>query len=445
MTDELALLVDRAVLGPALVYGSPPPLGRDLDLCVREPERHALRSALPAAGFTETGRTWWRAAAGGGLEVVDLRTPADWGLPAAEVEALFAEALPIAGYARLVRPSPSHALLLLARRAAGRDGRLDERRRARLRAALDEDPQAWQAAGGRAPAWGARQALAVLRQAAEGAAVPRRDLVVARAERLRAAGSPAPLAWARAAHAVRGPASRGSVVAISGLDGAGKSSQAQALAEALEALGRPAVTRWTRLSADPSLDAVAKPVKRLLRAVRRRPPTRVVAEVHPSRLASPEQRIRQASPTLTWGWALVVAVANARAQRRSTRAELRSGRSVVCDRWTLDSAVHLRYRYGEDRSFVVQLAVIQALSPRPVISFFLDIPAETAYARKDDHYDVDQLRRHERLYREEHARHGAVRLDGTRPPAELAAAILVATLDALHAAERRRVPWRRAG
>jgi thymidylate kinase len=118
-----------------------------------------------------------------------------------------------------------------------------------------------------------------------------------------------------------------------------------------------------------------------------------------------------------------VAVANGITQRRETRSHLRKGRVVICDRYSLDSAVHLRYRYGEHRRFRLQAALVRVLSPRPVRAFLLDVPAETGLARKAEQYDLGQLARQVRLYREEHEQLGVRRLDGERPREELCAEI----------------------
>lgn len=436
MVTSAAELVDSAVSAPVLVYGSLPPEGRDLDLFVRPAEHEVLTRALAEAGYERLARSCVRLGAGP-PSAVDLRLPSSWGLPVDEVQALFADARPFAGWAHLVRPSPHHAVLLLARRVAAGDGTLDDKRRARLEQALAEDPAAWDRAAAHATAWGANSALAVLRRAHAGRPVRRPSLAAARAERAVAGGAAPPLAWARAWRSVLRPAVGGAVVAVCGLDGAGKSSQASDLAACLEQLGRPAVTQWTRLSYDPALDVLARPVKRLLRLVHRDPVAPAAPDVHQSRLATPEQRIRQRSRTMTAVWVTVVAVRNGLAQRRSSREHLAAGRIIVCDRWTLDSAVHLRYRYGESRRFNFQVRLIRLLSPSPLRTFFLDIPAETAYARKHDHYDVTQLQRQQRLYREEHPRHAAHRLDGTRPREELSGEIARSVLSALDSRPRR--------
>ncbi len=229
---------------------------------------------------------------------------------------------------------------------------------------------------------------------------------------------------------------RGRFITLEGLDGAGKSTQAAALCQALERLGFEATSEWTRLAQDKVLDAIAMPAKRLLalaavhKVVREREPDDVL---HASRLADPTKRLRQQSRVMTAAWATVVSVTNGWAQRRAVTRHTRKGTIVVCDRYTLDSAVHLRYRYGETRRRRCQVWLIRLLSPRPVRSFFLDIAPETAFARKTDHYDLEQLRRQAALYRQEYRHLGACRLDGERPRDELCSEIASEVWAALEA------------
>ena len=122
-------------------------------------------------------------------------------------------------------------------------------------------------------------------------------------------------------------------------------------------------------------------------------------------------------------WTTVIALAHASAQRRETRPRLRRGEVVLCDRYTLDFAAHLRFRYGEQRPFRLQTRLVERLSPRPVRAYFLDVPAESAYARKAEQYSLDDLTRQARLYRDEAERLGVRTLDGERPREELCAEI----------------------
>jgi thymidylate kinase len=395
----IAELVDAVVPEPVLVFGSLPPKGRDLDLLVRPAAEEAIVAGFGREHLVRRGREWARFHACS-VDAAEVVPAAAWGLPAPEVDALFAEARPIHSYARLVRPAPHHALLILARRLARSGGGLDERRRRRLEQALAEDGDAWERARASAPGWAAVRALDAL-------------------ERVHRGGDPPLRVRLRRWRAELTRRRRGRVVSLSGVDGSGKTSQALALVGTLERLGYEAVTEWTRLSYNPSLDVIAFPVKALVRLVRRRPGRG--AREDPA--ADPAKELRRQSALVSHAWALIVALANASSQRRVTRRHLRRGRIVVCDRYSLDSAVHLRYRYGEKRGFRLQALVVRLLSPRPLRSFFLDVPAPIALGRKPEQYDLDQLARQVRLYSEEHKVLGARRLDGERPRDELCAEI----------------------
>jgi thymidylate kinase len=208
------------------------------------------------------------------------------------------------------------------------------------------------------------------------------------------------------------------VVTLSGLDGAGKSTQAEWLRAGLEVLGIDAGVEWTRLAQDPVLDAISVPVKRLLGRERRNahPPERKGSSGGSGRL--------QRGPLLTYAWTIVVSLANARAHRGEVARQTRRGNVTICDRYVLDSVVHLRRKYGPERGFRLQTAIIRRLSPKPTRSYYLDVPPEIAHARKEDVYELHQLKVHARLYREELPNFPVVAVDGSLPPEDICELIL---------------------
>ena len=402
-------LLDRALASQALVYGSLPPEGRDVDLLVRPEDEAGAEAALVEAGFLCREGVWVRFAACT-VEIVEVTSAAAWGLPRDELDALFEAARPLEGLSRLAQPSPQHAVLVLARRAARDGGRLDAKRQTRLAAVLDADPSAFDRAGMHAAGWGAQEALEQLRRGV--------------------AGGPPP---ARAPTRAPGR-SRGAVIALSGLDGAGKSTQALALQQTLERLGYDATIAWTRIGWDDALWRFALPLKaaleRALRLFRRNGAEAgdaVAAGAGPTggageRGDDPVKRIRESSALLTHVWTMVIAIINGLAQRRLTRSHVRRGGIVICDRYTLDSIVALRFAYGPHRRFRYQRAMIAALSPTPLRAYLIDVPPETAFARKGEG-GLAWLAGHRRLYRQEHAGLGVRLLDGERPTEELCAEI----------------------
>src|SRR2546430_14302967 len=209
-------VVDAAALGPMLVLGSPPGQGRDLDLLVRDADLTPLRDALACEGFRNRADEWVRFQ-GCTADAIDLVPASAWRLPAGELDDLFAQARPIDAHERLVRPAPHHALLVLAR-LTGKAGTLPDKRRHRVESALAEEPRAWRLAREQAPAWRLRAELERLERTFRGHATPR--LRVPRPHRPR-------------------------VIALSGIDGSGKSSQAELLREMLRRLGYDAAVEWT--------------------------------------------------------------------------------------------------------------------------------------------------------------------------------------------------------
>ena len=366
-------IVDRALRGPAVVVGSLPPAGRDLDLLLNDPADAArVEAALRAAGFTPLGDGWLRFAHRT-AELVELVGAEELGLRARALESLFAGAIVLAGARRLARPSPAHTVLLLARQTAIA-GELPPKRLRRLEAALAEDPATWDRASEEAGDWGGHAELEDLdrlaRRRGGRAAPPRR--------RLLPSGVRARLGAAR--DRARGRR-RGAVVALSGLDGSGKSTQAAALADALERLGHAVAVEWTRVGGERTWERVPA-------------------------------RARATALTLDHVWL----------RWRRLSGFLARDYVVVSDRYTLDAIVALRGLVGERRRAPVRRALLRLLTRRPAAAFLLDVAPETAWERKGEQGPVP-LRRQRELYLAEHRALGVERLDGERPADELAAHI----------------------
>ena len=422
----LAESIDRILRAPVLVFGSLPPAGRDLDLLARSNEQEVLAAWLEREGFLERGGEWVRFH-DCGVESLDLVPVSAWGLLGAETSELFGEALPIPGFERLVRPAPRHMLLILARRLAEGDGRMPHKHRNRIADALSEDASAWEGARASAAAWRVERALTALDRAYHsGRGASRVTRASALAEWPFGQGRTRTRAFVRGWLEARRAERRrnGRLITFSGLDGAGKSSQAEALRNALEQLGWTTAMQWVRLEwttlwENRWLGVIGWPARAslgLLAGVRRSPDGEAPPTLTPT-------AVRERSRFVSNIWVTVVAFAHASAQRREVRSHLRQGAIVICDRYTLDAAAHLRFRYGEQRPFRFPIGVVHRFSPRPLRSYFVDVPAETAYARKAEQYSLEELARQAQLYREEAPGLGVRKLDGQRPREELCAEI----------------------
>jgi len=403
-TAKVAALVDRAAPGRVVVVGSLPPGARDLDLLVRPGEEATIAGALAGAGFVAHGGRFARFEQCSASEV-ELIPPHDLGVSATELDSLFVESVPLPGFDRLGAPAPHHRVLLGATQLLGRSGYLAPRHRERLARVLEEHPEAWARARDQAAGWKAERRLTRLARALAGEPPPLRARAPALLRRVRGTLRP-------------------QVVALSGIDGSGKSLQARALAETLERLGLPAAVIWAPLANEAWLDRLARPVKRVLRLVPGLATPKAVADPGRREVASnPGRVLRHRSRTLTLVWATIVAVANGWSLGRDVLRHAWAGRVVVADRYHLDSVVRLRFLYGEDRDFPLQRRLVTALSPTPRRAFFLDVDPATSLGRKDDGWSLEELAIQARVYREEHRRFGAERIDGESDSEELCSAI----------------------
>ncbi|HEY8235554.1 MAG TPA: hypothetical protein VIF85_02870 [Gaiellaceae bacterium] len=409
-TMNIVESLDSVLHDKVLIFGRLPPAGRDIDLLARPAEHDAIVALLRAEGFLNSGQQWV-AFQGCRAQAVELVPARAWKLPAQENRLLFAEARPFNHLNNLVRPAPHHVLLIAARRLA-QIGDFSDRQRAKVEAAQAEDSNVWQIAAEHAANWHAEAALALLQASLEaGRRVSRRRRARVIVRDLASARPAAQ--YSEAIRAVTPRRRRGKVVSLSGCDGSGKSSQAQALQGALDTAGIEAVILWKPLGNFVLLDIVAKPVKKILSLLRMRPfRGGAVRDDARSVMSTRTDSSSFASAVFKNMWVTAIALLNSLAQRRAVFAHVRRGRVVILDRSSLDAMVLMRFLYGEGHRFRFQRWLLRTLSPRVSLGFFLDVAPETLLARKLDWWSLDDLRSHVDLYREECGRFGVRRLDG---------------------------------
>ena len=124
---------------------------------------------------------------------------------------------------------------------------------------------------------------------------------------------------------------------------------------------------------------------------------------------------------LRGAWSMVVTLTDALEQRALASRSLARGRVVVFDRSPLDLAVRMQVLYRA--SVARQRSLVRLAAPRPNLAYLLDIPSEVSLARKRDVWSRAQLTEQRTLYRTLASRFGARRLDGRRPPQDIAAEI----------------------
>lgn len=205
------------------------------------------------------------------------------------------------------------------------------------------------------------------------------------------------------------------VIAISGVDGSGKSTLRAALADSLDRAGVPVSTVWVRPGMGLGrLTALAHWAKRRL-GQDTAPGVRAMADPTAARPVS-----RRGATGYAWSllvcWSFLVGVWR---QHRAAHGV------VLYDRHLVDALATLDFAY-EGVDLRLQHRLVRALLPRADVRVYLDVTAEVSVARKPD----DVLGEH--AVRSQLAAYArwldrlppSVTLDATRPTADLVAEVL---------------------
>jgi thymidylate kinase len=215
---------------------------------------------------------------------------------------------------------------------------------------------------------------------------------------------------------------RTAVVTLSGLDGAGKSSQAALVRKALEQHGIAVEVVWVPIAINPSLATIRAAAQPVLRLIARRGTASHNGGGEAISLDPGKQLVRR-SAVARHVWSSFVTLINVASHWRSLLRHYGRADVVIFDRYVLDTAVRLHTWYSGLGGVGLETWLCDRLSPRPLCSYFLDVPAQRALARKVDRWDLATLRRQAESYRRECERLGVDRLDGERSKEDLAAHI----------------------
>ncbi len=175
-----------------------------------------------------------------------------------------------------------------------------------------------------------------------------------------------------------GKIARGRLLILSGLDGSGKSTQAELLASRLHGEGYAVATVWSRW--EPALSAP------LIRAAKKRlnPRTNAATADYRRFTAAKRQTMQNRWKRILWQfmvWSEYAAQLNYR-----LAPHILGRRGVICDRYVYDTIIDIAV------NFSVKPGEIDSLCRHPLLAFFptprqviyIDIDPETGAARKAD-------------------------------------------------------------
>jgi thymidylate kinase len=223
---------------------------------------------------------------------------------------------------------------------------------------------------------------------------------------------------------------RTEIVTLSGLDGAGKSSQAALVSNALEQQGVRVAVVWVPVAINPSVATIRAAARSVLRFISRGAPRSHDGGSAQGSL-DPGKRLVRRSALARHAWSSLVTLMNVSSHWRSLLDHRGRADVVIFDRYVLDTAVRLHTWYSGLGRVGLETWLCERLSPRPLCSYFLDVPPDRALARKVDRWDLPTLQRQAESYRRECKRLGVRRLDGERSKEDLAADITSEVLDRL--------------
>lgn len=237
----------------------------------------------------------------------------------------------------------------------------------------------------------------------------------------------------------------GRLICLLGIDGSGKSTQAQQLVARLRQAGYPAQYVWggrrAALTALPVLLGKAR-----LGAPRRSAgPTAANGAAYGSYMRGARQLFRRRALRGTWR---SVTVAEHVVQLWGRVAlPLLLGAVVVCDRYLYDSLINQALLFGDGPAALAAglRGAAAAALPAPDLGFWLDVPPAVALSRKHDVYALAQLEGRAPLYRAAADALGFQRLDGQLAPGALGDALWAAVLRHLSARAPLGLPGSGAG
>lgn len=201
------------------------------------------------------------------------------------------------------------------------------------------------------------------------------------------------------------------VISLMGIDGCGKSTLSRALAEELRQRGEPAIATWAMLRPFLLRPLIAA-AKFLL--VRKAPKS----EDYHAHIAAK----RAGMDRLKFAHAIYLAVMVIdylpQAWWKVGLPRL-LGRHVICDRYYHDMALDYAITVNGDSARMMRvLRLLQRLVPRTDLHYYVDVPPEVAFARKDDVPSVAYLVERAGFYRAMASELALPGLDGRAAPAE---------------------------
>jgi thymidylate kinase len=186
---------------------------------------------------------------------------------------------------------------------------------------------------------------------------------------------------------------RGCLIAFTGIDGSGKTTQAELLVESLKQNGFNVSYVWSRW----------KPF--LLRSLIKR--WKSGSAAGDDKLNNDEINIKKkkqrmlSNPIIRWLWLSAFFIDYGLQIFVKIRLRLLKKGLVISDRIFYDSVIDQAINLGKNRDWLLRSLDsfwIRFIFPRPDVILYVDCPADTAFLRKDDAPNIEYLEARRTLY-----------------------------------------------
>lgn len=211
---------------------------------------------------------------------------------------------------------------------------------------------------------------------------------------------------------------KGRLIVFTGIDGSGKTTQANLLLESLQKDGLDAAYVWSRW--EPLL---LRPV--INRWKNRTKGESTVPEQDFSELKSRKKKLLD-NPVIRWLWLLFFFIDYSIQIFIKINPELKNKELIISDRIFYDSVIDQAINLGRRKDWLLKSLDsfwMNMIFPKPDMVIYVDCPANIAFSRKDDAPNIEYLDERRDLYLELAGKYGWVIIDGTLSVNEISSQI----------------------
>ena len=211
---------------------------------------------------------------------------------------------------------------------------------------------------------------------------------------------------------------KGLLIVFCGIDGSGKTTQAQLLVDALMKKGLPASYVWARWE-----QILVRPLTRKWKSSIKKETGHLDGRAKENKQ---KKRKLLSNPVLRWLWLGAFFVDYGLQILLKVRVRLMRKELIVSDRMFYDSVIDQAINLGSNSGWLLDnldSPWMKIIFPEPDVVMYIDCPGEIAFARKDDAPDVEYLTDRRALYKQLAEKYGWIEIDGTNSVDDIAAQV----------------------